>query len=216
MANGLLARCLVLEAGRRGVANDNAVAEEFPERVLSDITDLIRIGHENALFSEFPQTRTVPMEARAKQLLKDVRREADSMYAKYEQSESANECALALWARAAEKVSKFALVRAISQDANVPVIREKDIAWARTPVFHATRRMLFMAGIYAYNGEFDRQMKRVIQRITARGGSLSYRNILRFVRMEKDELKRVLETLIARGDLRVEKGARGGDVFVAG
>ena len=44
-------------------------------------------------------------------------------------------------------------------------------------------------------------------------GSLSYRNILRFVRMEKDELKRVLETLIARGDLRVEKGARGGDVF---
>ena len=36
------------------------------------------------------------------------------------------------------------------------------------------------------------------------------------MRMEKDELKRVLETLIARGDLRVEKGARGGDVFVAG
>ena len=216
MANGLLARCLVLEAGKRGEANDNAVAEEFPERVLSDITDLIRIGHENALFSEFPQTRTVPMEARAKLLLKDVRREADAMYAKYDQSSNANECALALWARAGEKVSKFALVRAISQDVNAPVIREEDIAWARTLVFHATRRMLFMAGLYAYDGEFDRQMKRVMQRITAKGGSLSYRNILRFVRMEKDELKRVLETLIARGDLRVEKGARGGDVFVAG
>jgi hypothetical protein len=111
---------------------------------------------------------------------------------------------------------KFALVRAISQDANAPVIREEDVAWAHTLVFHATRRMLFMAGIYAYDGEFDRQMKRVMQRITAKGGSLSYRNLLRFVRMEKDELKRVLETLIARGDLRVEKGARGGDVFVAG
>ena len=216
MANGLLARCLVLEAGRRGEANNNAVAEEFPERVLEDITALIRIGHENALFSEFPQPRTVPMEAKAKLLLKDVRREADAMYAKYEQSESANECALALWARAGEKASKFALVRAISQDVNAPVIREEDIAWARTLVFHATRRMLFMAGLYAYDGEFDRQMKRVMQRITAKGGSLSYRNILRFVRMEKDELKRVLETLIARGDLRVEKGARGGDVFVAG
>ena len=214
MANGLLARCLVLEAGKRGEANDNAVAEEFPERVLSDITDLIRIGHENALFSEFPQTRTAPMEARAKLLLKDVRREADAMYAKYDQSESANECALALWARAGEKVSKFALVRAISRDVNAPVIREEDIAWARTFVFHATRRMLFMAGLYAYDGEFDRQMKRVMQRISAKGGSLSYRNILRFVRVEKDELKRVLETLIARGDLRVEKGPKGGDVFV--
>ena len=213
MANGLLARCLVLEAGKRGEANNNAVAEEFPDRVLSDITDLIRIGHENALFSEFPQPRTVPMEAKAKLLLKDVRGEADAMYAKYEQSSNANECALALWARAAEKVSKFALVRSISANANAPVIKEDDIAWAHTLVFHATRRMLFMAGLYAYDGEFDRQMKRVMQRITAKGGSLSYRNILRFVRMEKDELKRVLETLIARGDLHVEKGARGGDVF---
>ena len=215
MANGLLARCLVLEAGKRGEANNNAVAEEFPERVLSDITDLIRIGHENALFSEFPQPRTVPMEAKAKLLLKDVRGEADAMYAKHEQSSNANECALALWARAAEKVSKFALVRAISANANAPVIREDDIAWAHTLVFHATRRMLFMAGLYAYDGEFDRQMKRVMQRIVSRGGYLSYRNILRFVSMEKDELKRVLETLIARGDLRVEKGPKGGDVFVA-
>lgn len=216
MANGLLARCLVLEAGKRGEANDNAVAEEFPERVLSDITDLIRIGHENALFSEFPQTRTVPMEARARLLLKDVRREADAMYAKYDQSSNANECALALWARAGEKVSKFALVRSISQDVNAPVIREEDIAWARTLVFHATRRMLFMAGLYAYDGEFDRQMKRVMQKVSAKSGRLSYRNLLRSISMEKDELKRVLETLIARGDLRVEKSSKGGDVFVAG
>ena len=215
MANGLLARCLVLEAGKRGEANNNAVAEEFPERVLSDITDLIRIGHENALFSEFPQPRTVPMEAKAKLLLKDVRGEADAMYAKHEQSSNANECALALWARAAEKVSKFALVRSISANANAPVIKEDDIAWAHALVFHATRRMLFMAGLYAYDGEFDRQMKRVMQRITAKGGSLSYRNILRFVRVEKDELKRVLETLIARGDLRVEHGPKGGEVFIA-
>ena len=215
MANGLLARCLVLEAGKRGEANNNAVAEEFPERVLSDITDLIRIGHENALFSEFPQPRTVPMEAKAKLLLKDVRGEADALYAKYEQSSNTNECALALYARVAEKVSKCALVRAISENANAPVIRENDIAWAHTLVSHATRRMLFMARLYAYDGEFDRQMKRVMQRISAKGGSLSYRNILRFVSMEKEELKRVLETLIARGDLRVEKGPKGGDVFVA-
>ena len=190
MANGLLARCLVLEAGKRGEANNNAVAEEFPERVLSDITDLIRIGHENALFSEFPQPRTVPMEAKAKLLLKDVRTEADDLYAKYERSSNTNECALALYARVAEKVSKCALVRAISENANAPVIREDDIAWAHTLVSHATRRMLFMARLYAYDGEFDRQMKRVMQRITAKGGSLSYRNILRFVSMEKEELKR--------------------------
>ena len=65
-----------------------------------------------------------------------------------------------------------------------------------------------MAGIYAYDGEFDRQMKRVMQKMSAKDG--------RSTCMEKDELKRVLETLITRGDLRVEKGPKGGDVFVAG
>ena len=154
------------------------------------------------------------MEARAKLMLKDVRREADDFYARYERSSSVNECALALWARAGEKVSKFALVRAISQDVNAPVIKEEDIMWVHALVFHATRRMLYMAGIYAYDGEFDRQMKRVMQRIEAKGGSLSYRNILRYVSMDKDELKRVLETLIARGDLRVEHGPKGGDIIV--
>ena len=216
MANGLLARCLVLEAGKRGEANNNAVAEEFPERVLEDIAELIRIGHENALFTEFPQPRTVPMEARAKLLLKDVRGEADGLYAQYEATAVPNECALALWASAAEKVSKFALVRTISQSATAPVIREEDIAWAHKLVFHATRRMLFMAGLYAYDGDFDRQMKRVMQKVSTKGGRLSYRNLLRSISMEKDELKRVLETLIARGDLRVEKSSKGGDVFVAG
>lgn len=33
--------------------------------------------------------------------------------------------------------------------------------------------------------------------------------------MEKELLKRVLKTLIAHGDLRVEKGPKGADVFVA-
>lgn len=59
-------------------------------------------------------------------------------------------------------------------------------------------------------------MKRVMQKVSTKGGRLSYRNLLRSISMEKDELKRVLETLIARGDLRVEKSSKGGDVFVAG
>ena len=211
MANGLLARCLVLEAGKRSEANNNAVAEDFPERVLGDITELIKIGHENALFSEFPQPRTVPMEAAAKLLVKDVRKEADDQYAMFEQT--GNECALALWARAAEKASKFALVRAISRNVSAPVIVREDVQWAHDIVFHATRRMLFQSGQYVYDGEFDRQMKRIVRHISSRGGRLSYRNLLRFSSIKKDDLKVVLETMIARGDVVVEKGPKGGDVF---
>lgn len=213
MANGLLARCLVLEAGDRGRANENAVSEDFPERVLSDVAALIRIGHENALFSEFPQPRVVPMEADAKLLLRDVRAEADDLYAKFEKT--GDEAALALWARAGEKVAKFALVHAVSENVEAPVITRAAVSWARRLVFHATRRMLFQARVYTYDGEFDKLTKRVMQHIRKKGGTLSYRGLLRNISIRKDDLKTVLETMVARGEIRVEKGPKGGEVFVA-
>lgn len=212
MANGLLARCLVLEAGDRGRVNDNCVSEEFPNRVLEDVTQLIRLGHENTLFNEFPKPRVVPMEADAKLYLKDVRAEADDLYAKFEKT--GNESALALWARAGEKVMKYALVYAISQNVADPVITKEAYVWAKKIVFHATWRMLYQAGIYTYNDEFDRLTKRVLQNLRRHEGRLSYRNLLRAMRLKREDLKSVLETMLARGDLRVEKGPKGGDVFV--
>ena len=213
MENGLLARCLVLEAGPRGDANDNPIMEDFPQRVLDDITQLIRIGHENELFSEFPQPRIVGIESRARERLKEVRHEADAHYKRFEKTNSA--CALALWARAAEKVAKYSLVYAVSQSVLNPVVTPEAVEWARALVFHATRRMLYQAGLYVYDSEFDALMKRVLQKITIKGGGrLSYRQLLRSISIEKDELKRVLATLIERGDIHVEQGQKGGEVFV--
>ena len=95
------------------------------------------------------------------------------------------------------------------------VITEEAVSCAKRIVFHSTRRMLFQANLYSFDSEFGRQMKRAIEKITVKGrGRLSYRNLLRFMGTDKDELKRVLETLIARGDIAVEKGKCGGDVFI--
>ena len=212
MANGLLARCLVLEAGERGRANDNCASEEFPARVLDDISQLIKIGHENSLFNEYPKPRVVPMEADAKLLLKEIRAEADDLYSKFEKT--GNESALSLWARAAEKVSKYALIYAISQNVADPVITKDAFAWAKRIVFHATWRMLYQAGIYTYSDEFDRLTKRVLQNLRRHDGRLSYCRLLRAMRLKKEDLKVVLETMLLRGDLNVEKGPKGGDVFV--
>ena len=75
--------------------------------------------------------------------------------------------------------------------------------------------MLYQAGIYTYNDEFDRLTKRVLQNVRRHKGRLSYRNLLRVMRLRREDLKSVLETMLARGDLNVEKGPQGGDVFVA-
>ena len=213
LSNGLLARCLVLEAGERGEANETPEESEFPQRVLDDIGELKRIGSECDLFSEFPQPRTVPMEAAARLRVNEIRREADACYRKYEKTNS--EAALALWARAGEKVMKAALVYAISQSASAPVITVEAVDWAYRLVFHATRRMLFQAGLYVYDTEFDRQVKNVRQKILSKGnGRLSYRALLRSIHMHKDEVMRIIDTMTARGEIETEQGSKGGLVFV--
>lgn len=213
LSNGLLARCLVLEAGERGEANESPDESDFPERVLDDIGELKRIGSECDLFSEFPQPRTVPMEAAARLRVNEIRREADANYRKYEKTNS--EAALALWARAGEKVMKAALVYAISQSVSAPVITIEAVDWAYRLVFHATRRMLFQAGLYVYDTEFDRQVKNIRQKILSKGnGRLSYRALLRSIHMHKDEVMRIIDTMTARGEIETEQGRKGGLVFV--
>ena len=208
LSNGLLARCLVLEAGERGEANENPAEEDFPQRILDDIDEFKRIACDQSMFCEFPQPRTVPMEAAARLRVNEIRREADANYRRYEKTNS--EAALALWARAGEKVMKSALVYAVSQSVSSPVITKEAVEWAYRFVFHATNRMLYQCSLYVFDGEFDRRMKMVRQKLVAKGkGELSYRNLLRYTHLEKDELNRIVETMVARGDIETSPGAKG-------
>jgi len=208
LSNGLLARCLVLEAGERGEANENPAEEDFPQRILDDIDEFKRIACDQSMFCEFPQPRTVPMEAAARLRVNEIRREADANYRRYEKTNS--EAALALWARAGEKVMKSALVYAVSQSVSSPVITKEAVEWAYRFVFHATNRMLYQCSLYVFDGEFDRRMKMVRQKLVSKGkGELSYRNLLRYTHLEKDELNRIVETMVARGDIETSPGAKG-------
>ena len=110
---------------------------------------------------------------------------------------------------------KAALVYAISQSVSAPVITVEAVDWAYRLVFHATRRMLFQAGLYVYDTEFDRQVKNVRQKILSKGnGRLSYRALLRSIHMHKDEVMRIIDTMTARGEIETEQGRKGGLVFV--
>lgn len=148
------------------------------------------------------------MEAAARLRVNEIRREADANYRRYEKTNS--EAALALWARAGEKVMKSALVYAVSQSVSSPVITKEAVEWAHRFVFHATDRMLYQCSLYVFDGEFDRRMKMVRQKLVAKGkGELSYRDLLRYTHLEKDELNRIVETMVARGDIETSPGAKG-------
>lgn len=211
MENGLLARCIVLEAGERGKAGEPH-EEDFPESVIETVRNLIRIGHENNLSGEYPRPLVLQENPDATNRIREILGYADEEYRKA--SERGDDSANALWARAGEKVLKLAAIYAISENAVEPVITIDGVNWAWRFIEHMTRRMLFMASMFVADTDFDAQAMKVIRLVRQKRGRISHGKLLRNSHLDKDAFKRVVETLIESGTLRKEFGERGGVFYV--
>ena len=211
MENGLLARCIVLEAGERGKAGEPH-EEDFPESVINTVRNLIRLGHENNLTGEFPRPLVLQENPDATNRIREILGYADEEYRKA--SERGDDSANALWARAGEKVLKLAAIYAISENAVEPVITIDGVNWAWRFIEHMTRRMLFMASMFVADTDFDAQAMKVIRLVRQKRGRISHGKLLRNSHLDKDAFKRVVETLIESGTLRKEFGDRGGVFYV--
>ncbi len=211
MENGLLARCIVLEAGERGTAGEPH-EEDFPESVIDTVRNLIRLGHENNLTGEFPRPLVLQENPDATNRIREILGYADEEYRKA--SERGDDSANALWARAGEKVLKLAAIYAISENAVEPVITIDGVNWAWRFIEHMTRRMLFMASMFVADTDFDAQAMKVIRLVRQKRGRISHGKLLRNSHLDKDAFKRVVETLIESGTLRKEFGDRGGVFYV--
>ena len=55
----------------------------------------------------------------------------------------------------AEKAAKLALLYAISENADDPVITPAAVEWGWRVVEHLTNRMLYQATVYVHDNEFD-------------------------------------------------------------
>src|SRR5574344_1999840 len=111
MENGLLARCIVVEAGERGEAGDPR-EESFPDFVIEAAKGLIIMGRQNNLTGEYPHPLVIAETADATKRLKEVRDLADAEYRAA--AEKGQDSARALWARAFEKVAKLSALYAVS------------------------------------------------------------------------------------------------------
>lgn len=211
MENGLLARCIVLEAGERGTAGDPH-EEDFPEFVIATVRNLIRIGHENNLSGEYPRPLVLQENPDATNRIREILGYADEEYRKA--SERGDDSANALWARAGEKVLKLAAIYAISENAVEPVITIDGVNWAWRFIEHMTRRMLFMASMFVADTDFDAQAMKLVRLVRQKHGRLSHGKLLRNSHLDKDAFKRVVETLVESGTLRKEFGDRGGVFYV--
>lgn len=211
MENGLLARCIILEAGERGDAG-NPHEEDFPEAILETIKAIIRMGRENNLYGEYPHPMVIQETPEATQKLKEVFTLADEEYRKASAVE--DDAANALWARAGEKVSKLAALYAISREPLNPQVDVEAVDWAWRLVAHMTKRMLYMATVFVSETDFDSQAKKIVRRVKAKNGRISHGKLLRGSHLDKDAFKKIIETLCESGVLKKEYGSKGGTFYV--
>ncbi len=211
MENGLLARCIVLEAAERGMAG-TPHEEAFPSSILQTVRDMVRMGHEQNLLKEYPQPMVLPETTEATKRLDEVFALADKEYARASELEC--DSANALWARAGEKVSKLAALYAISKNPLDPMMDVDAVDWAWKLVEHMTKRMLFMAGLFVADTEYESLSMKLMRGVKAHGGRISHGRLLRNSHIDRESFKRITDTLVESCRLKKEYGQRGGVFYV--
>ena len=201
LENGLVARCIIVEAGKRGEAG-NPQPITPSDSLIRAATYLANLDVNGNLTNEYPKPLIITETPEATAALREVQLECDRRYNFYEaQNEGA---AKALWARAHEKVCKLAMLHGISSNVNNPLISEKSVRWAWKFIDHLTQRMLYMADRYVYENIFDEKCQRAIRKLQEHGGRLPHSKLLRLLHESADSMKKIAETLQEKGTVQVE------------
>ena len=213
MENGLLSRCMVFEAGERGNAG-NPHFKPFPDELMALARHLVSLGGFEGLDLEnlenTPQTYcepyTVGETSDAERRRKDVIARCETLY-----RASKTTAEKALWSRAAEKSSKLALLYAISEDPRDPLISECAVEWAWRMIEHLTHRMLYQASVYVHDNEFDALRQKAMRYLRDYGhGTLKHGQLLRYMHIDADSFRRVIETLLQSELITATELSRGG------
>ena len=119
LENGLVARCIIVEAGKRGEAG-NPQPITPSDSLIRAATYLANLDVNGNLTNEYPKPLIITETPEATAAFREVQQECDRRYNFYEaQNEGA---AKALWARAHEKVCKLAMLHGISSNVYNPLI----------------------------------------------------------------------------------------------
>ncbi|QDV62630.1 bifunctional DNA primase/polymerase [Crateriforma conspicua] len=161
LTNGLFARMLIFECGRRGKGQEPKI-RDVPDSIIETAAwwENFRPGAGN-LVDWNPTPAIVPHDKDAKRLLADARVSAEEQYDKAE--EANDPVGTTVWGRVSEQTRKLALLYAVSRNCRDPVIDADACRWAIRVVEHQTRRMLFMASDHVARNDFDAMAKEVVR-----------------------------------------------------
>ena len=190
--NGLFGRCIILSAEDDNVRKNPYVFNGWPKNLLDAAKYLANL--EYGKVQRTPQLRIVDEDYEAREL------KARAMEAFGRQRRIMAEMELknahAIVARIDEKISKLALLHAISGNPYCPTITVRSVEWAVQFAMHVVKWMLYEAQFHVAEGKFGKLMERTKSVISKRGGSIDRRDLFRTLHCDEATLKRLIKALL--------------------
>jgi len=155
----------------------------------------------------------VPQTLEAQEVLGNARLQAESIYAAAEARSDA--VGTTVWGRVSEQTRKLALIHAVSETPQQPVIGREAAEWAVQLVTHQTQRMLYKASLHVSDSEFEQKCSRVIAFMRehpshSTGAWIPYRDITRRFRWSRRDHEDVRNALLDQELIESTKTPSGG------
>jgi hypothetical protein len=209
LTNGLFARMIVVEAGKRPAGRDAKIIVPSERLVATAKWWADYLPGRGNLEKWHPEPKIVDYSAKARAILAETRQLADQAYDEADGRQ--DEAAKTVWSRVNEQVPKLALIYAVSENHLAPEISAAAVEWASRFILHQTRRMLYMAALHVADGEFDALCLKIIQRLRAVPLlEMNHGELLRQMKMRKKDFDDLMATMIERGDVEERRQDRGG------
>jgi hypothetical protein len=202
LTNGFFARMIILECNRRSSGQEPGI-QTMPERVLEAAKWWARFRPGTGNLEDWhPVPRTIPQTDEARGILIETRMEADAEYAKAERA--SDPVGTTVWGRVSEHARKLALLYAVSENRESPLIGKAAAEWARRFILHQTRRMLFMAQAHVADSPFDAACLKFLQKLRgAADQTLAHSVLLKRMKTDARAFLEIVTTLQQRGDIEV-------------
>lgn len=209
--NGLLARCLVFEAGKRGASGTGDEQQPFPNSVIDFAQHLVS-GRYNQPWNEPATLTVVPDDEGVATCIAQIKAEADKLYAEAEKQHYSP--GLAIWNRGFELTGKLGLLYAISENAIDPKITVKGLEWGWKLVKHCSQRMLKMADVYISTDRDDEDVNKLLLFVQDHGRKgVMKSHALRMLHFSAKRLDNAANTLKEREQIKITLGPRNSKIY---
>jgi hypothetical protein len=202
---GFLGRCIILEAGESDICDEPKVPRP-PKDLVDKFRKWVEVKRDSNMIQEATGTiipKIVKFDSDALKYYNLMVKRNNKWCQEFDKKGQTAHASG--WARAGENCIKLAMIRALLRCGPVNAsISLDDYQWAEMIIEAQLGRNLWNFGNHASKSDFDKLMRKMIERIKAKGGRQTKRELLRSMCIKDRELSELIETAEKAGHVQTE------------